>query len=185
MPSEQVQNFAQIGHDVGLAVWYGGTVFGKYVLNPAVRAIGDESQRGQAANAGWAAFHPLGGAGLGVAAAVRLAARQTEIQDKNLPTEEKLLANAGDALLATCVGLSIASFVFGQRLAKQGSVPVETGTQPTATTPPEVAKLQRSNEVLGTSTVLAGLGLLSVQAVHDRLAQSKTSGKGRKLLGLF
>ena len=185
MPNEQLQNFAQIGHDVGLAVWYGGTVFGKYVLNPAVRAISDQTQRGQAANAGWAAFHPLGGAGLGVAAAVRLAARQTEIKDSNLSPEERVLANAGDALLATCVGLSIASFVFGQRLAKEGTVPVESGTEPAATTPPQVAKLQRSNEVLGTSTVLAGLGLLSVQAVHDRLAQSKTSGKGKKLLGLF
>ena len=185
MPSEQVQNFAQIGHDVGIAVWYGGTVFGKYVLNPAVRAIQDQSQRGQAANAGWAAFHPLGGAGLGLAAAVRLAARQTEIKGSNLPPEERILATAGDALLATCVGLSIASFVFGQKLAKQGSVPVESGTEPTATTPPEVAKLQRSNEVLGTSTVLAGFGLISVQAVHDRLAQSKTSGKAKKLLGLF
>ena len=175
MPNEQLQNFAQIGHDVGLAVWYGGTVFGKFVLNPAVRAIDDQSERGQAANAGWAAFHPIGGAGLFTAAFVRYAARKTEIESSRLSPTEAALAKAGDALMITNLALTGLSFVYGQRLASTGKVPMETGTQPTTGTPPEVAKLQKSNEVLGTSTVLAGFGLLAVQAVQHRVAQSRSA----------
>jgi cytochrome b561 len=177
MPSEQVQNFARAAHDVGLAVWYGGTVFGKFALNPAVKAIQDETARGQAANAGWAAFHPLGGVGLATAAVVRFTARQTELQPVNLSPAEKVLATAGDVLMVTSLGLTLASGIYGQRLASKGSVPMESGTQPTAGTPPEVAKLQKSNEVLGNSTVLAGLGLLTVQAIQDRVSFSRPSKK--------
>jgi cytochrome b561 len=177
MPSEQVQNFARAAHDVGLAVWYGGTVFGKFALNPAVKSIQDETARGQAANAAWAAFHPLGGVGLAAAAVVRFTARQTELQPVNLSPTEKVLATAGDVLMVTSIGLTLASGIFGQRLASKGSVPMESGTQPTAGTPPEVAKLQKSNEVLGNSTVLAGLGLLTVQAIQDRVSFSRPSKK--------
>lgn len=177
MPSEQVQNFARAAHDVGLAVWYGGTVFGKFALNPAVKSITDERARGQAANAAWASFHPLGAVGLATAAAVRFNARKTELSPSNLSPEEKALTFAGDGLMVTSIGLSVLSLVYGQRLASKGSVPMESGTQPTTGTPPEVAKLQKSNEVLGNSTVLAGLGLLAVQGIQDRLSFSRPSKK--------
>jgi hypothetical protein len=181
MVNDQVQDLARAAHDVGLSVWYGGTVFGKFVLNPALRALPDEVQRGQAANAGWAAFHPLGGIGLGTAAAVRYVARTTELRDAMLSPEEKVLAKAGDALMVTSIALSVLSFVQGQRLARKGPVPMESGTQPTTGTPPEVAKLQRSNEVLGNSTVLAGLGLISVQAIQDRVSTSRPPLRRAKL----
>ncbi len=173
MPSEQVQNLARAAHDVGLAVWYGGTVFGKFALNPAVKAITDETARGQASNAAWATFHPLGGVGLAAAATVRFSARQTELRPENLSPAESVLARAGDALMVTSIGLSVLSFVYGRRLASQGSVPMESGTQPTTGTPPETASLQKSNEVLGNSTVLCGLGLLTVQAIQDRVTFSR------------
>ncbi len=46
MVNEQLQNAARIAHDVGLATWFGGQVFGKFALNPVVRVIDDPATRG-------------------------------------------------------------------------------------------------------------------------------------------
>ena len=176
MVNEQLQNAARIAHDVGLATWFGGQVFGKFALNPVVGVIEDPATRGKVVNAGWFTFNPIGVAGLGVAGAVRLAARLTELNPLRQTPMERKLSLLEDALLATSVALTAATGIQGARLAKQapgGAVPIETGTRPSAQTPPQAAALQRSIGTLGNSTLLAGLGVLSLRAVQDRLAYSR------------
>jgi hypothetical protein len=176
MIDEKIQDTARIAHDVGLGTWFGGQVFGKFALNPVVRVIDEPATRGKVVNSGWFTFNPLGAAGLGVAAAVRLAARLTELAPvRQTPTERKL-SLAEDGLLAAAVALTTATGIQGARLAKQapeGAVPIETGTKPAASTPPEAAKLQRSIGALGNGTLLAGVGVLALRAVQDRVAYSR------------
>ena len=169
----QLQNAGRVAHDLGMATWFGGQVFGKFALNPVVKVIDDEPTRGKVVNSGWFTFNPIGASGLAVAGAVHAVARQTEVADRNLGTAERNLARATDALLATAGVLTAATGIQGARLAKQapgGAVPIETGTKPSAQTPPKAAKLQRSIEALGNGALLAGVGAVSTRALLDRIA---------------
>jgi hypothetical protein len=169
----QIQNLGRSAHDIGLATWFGGQIFGKFSLNPVVRVIDDEATRGKVVNTGWFTFNPIGLAGLAIGGGVHFVARQTEVADRNLRPEERTLARAQDALLVTCALLTVATGVQGARLAKQapeGAVPIADGTTPSPQTPPKAAKLQRSIGTLGNGNLLAGTGLLICNALLDRIA---------------
>jgi hypothetical protein len=176
MVNEQVQNAARIAHDVGLATWFGGQVFGKFALNPVVKVIDDPPTRGKVVNSGWFSFNPIGVAGLGAATAVRVAARLSELLPPRQTPAERKLSLAEDGLLATSVLLTAVTGVQGARLAKQapgGAVPIESGTEPSPDTPPQASRLQRSIGALGNGALFAGLGVVSLRAVQDRLAYSR------------
>jgi hypothetical protein len=169
----QLQNAGRIAHDVGLATWFGGQVFGKFSLNPVVAVIDDEATRGKVVNTGWFTFNPIGLAGLAVGGGVHVAARRTEVADRNLRPVERRLARAQDVLLATSALLTVATGVQGARLAKQapdGAVPLATGKQPSPATPPKAVALQRSVNALGAGSLLSGAGLLVFNALLDRVA---------------
>ena len=169
----QLQNAGRVAHDVGLATWFGGQVFGKFALNPVVAVIDDEATRGKVVNTGWFAFNPLSAVGFAVGGVVHVVARQTELADRNLRPVERQIVRAQDVLLGTCAVLTIATGVQGMRLAKQapeGAVPIASGTTPSATTPPKAAGLLRSVNALGTGNLLAGAGLLTMNALLDRIA---------------
>ncbi|HEY0074394.1 MAG TPA: hypothetical protein VGB77_09850, partial [Abditibacteriaceae bacterium] len=51
-------------HDVGTAVWFGGTLMGTLAMNPAVEVLDDPEERGKMVDEGWARFQPNGALGL-------------------------------------------------------------------------------------------------------------------------
>ena len=168
-----MQNFGRIAHDVGLATWFGGQVFGKFALNPVVGVIDDEATRGKVVNSGWFTFNPIGTAGLALGGIVHAVARRTEVADRNLRPVERKIARAQDVLLVSSALLTAATGIQGGRLAKQapeGAVPIETGTKPSSQTPPKAAKLQRSIGALGNGAIASGAGLLVTNALLDRVA---------------
>ena len=170
---EQIQNLGRVAHDVGLATWFGGQVFGKFALKPVVGVIDDERTRGKVVNTGWFSFNPIGAAGLAVGGVVHFVARRTEVADRNLRPVERKIARAQDVLLLTSAALSAATGVQGGRLAKQapgGAVPIENGRKPSPQTPPKAAALQRSVNTLGTGAIASGAGLLITNALLDRVA---------------
>ena len=180
MINEQLQNVSRIAYDVGLATWFGGQVFGKFALNPTVAVLEDKAERGKVVNSGWFTFNPFGVAGLAAAGATRIAARQTEQDGSKLTTVEQRLTLGEDILLGTSVALTLLTGIQGARLAKQapdGAVPIESGTEPAPETPPKAAGLQRSIGALGNGAILAGLGVLSLRSVQDRLAFSRPSAR--------
>ena len=186
MVNEQLQNTARIAHDVGLATWFGGQVFGRFALNPVVRVLDDPAARGKVVNSGWFTFNPLGAAGLTLALAVRGAARATELVPPRQTDAERTLSKAEDGLLVTSAVLTALTAVQGKRLSAQApdrAVPMASGTQPAPETPPRAAALQRSVNALGRGALLAGLGVLSLRAVQDRLAYSRPPAR-RGLLRL-
>jgi len=46
-------------HDVGLAAWLGGSMFGKFALNPSLEKIASHTERGSVANAAWHGYNPI------------------------------------------------------------------------------------------------------------------------------
>jgi hypothetical protein len=178
--SDTLANTTRAAHDLGLAAWLGGAAFGKFALNPSLTRIPSRSDRGSVANAAWNGYNAINAAGLGAAALGWGAARFTETRPSNLSAREKALSTAKDGLMAAAVLSGIASGVQGARLAKQapnGAVPIETGTQPAAETPPKAAKIQRSIGTLGNLNILTGAALVAVNAV---LAQTDHSRPAKR-----
>lgn len=179
-PSDTLQDAARAVHDVGLAAWLGGATFGKFALNPSVAAAGDPRERGKVVNAAWNGYNVVNALGLGTAALVHVAARTTALKPENLSGRERTLITVQDGFMGASVLTGVLNGVQGARLARQapeGAVPVETGTKPTADTPPAAAKIQKSLETLGNVNILSGIGLIATNALFDRAAFSRPPAK--------
>ena len=180
MVNETVQDVAQVAHDVGLAAWLGGAMFGKFAHNPSLRLISSHTQRGQVANAAWNGYNAVNALSLGSAAVAYFAARKTELSKSNLSDRELSLATGMDVLMATSVATGIANGVLGAALARQapdGAVPVETGTVPAIETPPRAARIQRAIGFFGTLNILSGVALVAGNALFRRHAFSRPAAR--------
>lgn len=178
--SDTLANTSRAAHDLGLAAWLGGAMFGKFAHNPSLTRISSHAERGSVTNAAWNGYNAINATGLGAAALGWGAARFTEANPANLSGREKALSTAKDGLMAAAVLTGVASFVQGARLAKQapdGAVPVETGTKPAPETPAKAARIQRSLGTLGNLNLVAGVSLVAVNAV---LAQADYSRPAKR-----
>lgn len=180
MVSDTLANAMRAAHDVGLAAWLGGTMFGKFAHNPSLVKITSHAERGSVANAAWNGYNPVNMLGLGAAALGWGAARLTETQTSNLTGREQALSKAKDALMGAAVVTGLVNGIQGARLAKQapdGRVPVETGTKPAPETPPTAARIQRSLDLLGNVNIAVGVSLVAVNAVLAQTNYSRPSTK--------
>lgn len=176
MVSDTLAYATRAAHDLGLATWFGGSMFGKFALNPSVKAISDHRERGRVINAAWNGYNVFNAVGLGAAAVGWTGARLTEANPVRMSGTENALSFAKDGLMAAALVTGIANGVQGARLARQGpdgAVPVETGTKPAPDTPPEAAKIQRSLEVLGNANIAVGAALIVVNAVLAQVNYSR------------
>jgi hypothetical protein len=180
MVNDTLANVTRAAHDLGLATWFGGTMFGKFALNPSVRAISERSERGKVLNTAWNGYNALNAAGLGAAAVGWAAARFTEANPVRMSTTENVLSVAKDGLMAAAVVTGLANGVQGARLARQardGAVPVESGTDPAPETPDQAAGIQRSLDVLGNLNIGIGAGLIAVNAVLAQVNYSRPTAR--------
>ena len=176
--NDTLANSTRAAHDVGLAAWLGGAMFGKFALNPSLVKISNRAERGSVSNAAWNGYNVINVLGLGTAALGWAAARVTEARSGNLSGREKALSTAKDALMASTVLTGALSGIQGARLARQaadGAVPVETGTKPASETPPAAARIQRSLGVLGNLNIVSGIGLVATNAVLAQTNHSRPS----------
>jgi len=173
--SDTLANSTRAAHDVGLAAWLGGSMFGKFAHNPALEKISSHTERGSVANAAWNGYNVINTIGLGAAALGWGAARFTEAHPDNLSGSEQRLSQAKDGLMVAALVTGIASGVQGARLAKQapdGAVAVETGTEPAAETPPDAARIQRSLGWLSTVNIVSGVALVAVNGILAQINYS-------------
>ena len=147
MVDDKLQDIAQAAHEIGMAAWFGGVLFGRLAHNPALALIRSERERGQVANAAWNAYNVVNLASLGAVGLGHLAGRMTELRPENLAPRERPLVAAMDLFTAASVVTGVLSGVQGARLARQapgGAVPVRSGKRPSPRTPARAAALQRS-----------------------------------------
>ncbi|MDQ6728836.1 MAG: hypothetical protein M3022_00650 [Actinomycetota bacterium] len=176
--SDTLANTTRAAHDVGLAAWLGGAMFGKFAHNPSLQKISSHAERGSVANAAWNGYNVINTIGLGAAALGWGAARLTETRPDNLSGSEQRLSQAKDGLMVAALVTGIASGVQGARLAKQapdGAVAVETGTQPAPETPPDAARIQRSLSLLSTLNIASGVALVAVNGILAQINYSHPS----------
>ena len=143
------QNFpSRALHDLGLAAWFGGTLANAVSLNRAVEQTDRYSEAGRVTNAGWNAWTPVNAAAIG--------AHLVGAVGQLLGNRKRVAAQRGvaamsvtkTALTAAALGLTAYSRMLGRKVSQQTDVPVESGTEPAETTPPDVANAQRQLKVL-------------------------------------
>ena len=176
MVNDNLTQGARVAHDWGLASWLGGSMYGKFALNPAVARINDRRERGKVVNAAWNGYNLINAASLASVALGWLGSRLTETRPDRLSERERKLATAKDGFTAAALVTGVASGIQGARLAKQapeGAVPIERGTKPAADTPSTAAKAQRSLGKLGLLNIVSGVGIVATNAMLSQEGHSR------------
>lgn len=159
-------------HNLGLAAGFGGSLFGKLALNPAVRVMGSHEERGRVVNAAWNGFNVINAASVGVAALTWLVGR-SRLTGREIDGTTRRLVLAKDLLMGATVALGAANILGGASLAKQapeGAVPVETGLKPTVRTPEKAARTMQALDVGGVVNLFTLAGVIGVTALLNMRA---------------
>ena len=165
----EASNKAKIAHNIGLATWFGGALFGQVALNPTIERISDKNERGRVLNEAWGRFNA---ANFPAIAATLLTWRLGNLKD-DAELRAPALTRIKNLLLGGAAVTGIASGILGARIAKQaseGDTPVESGTQPAPETPQEAASSQRLISLTGPSNLALLVGVLAVSAVIENSA---------------
>jgi len=136
-------------HDLGAAVWLGGTLMGDVGLNGAASNAADKQERAKIASDGWARWTPINAAAIGahlIGSVGMLLADRDRVRVQSGAT-----ANA--VVKTTVTGLALAATAYSRALGKKiesmGTfAESEAATTPTEGTPSDVAKAQRRLQVL-------------------------------------
>ncbi len=130
-------------HDAGLAAWFGGTLANAVALNAAAAQAGDPRSTGRVASVGWDRWTPVNAAAIGAHLIGSLG--QLGGNTRRLSAQQGVasMALAKTALTAAALGATAYSRALGKKVSEHHDVPAESGTEPTAATPPDVAKAQK------------------------------------------
>jgi hypothetical protein len=166
---------AWVVHNLGLAICFGGSVFGKVALNPNLDVIGPEADRGKILNTTWNRFNVISAASFIASAATWFPGR-LGLSGKEIDDQTRNLVLAKDLLFAAGSLSGIASVLQGRALTGQapgGAVPIASGTTPAGDTPEKAAGLLRSVNQLGnanlaiTGAILGITTILSMKATES------------------
>jgi hypothetical protein len=135
-------------HDVGLSAWFGGTLANAVSLNRAAGVTDRYSEAGRVTNTGWNLWTPVNAAAIGlhlVGAVGQMMGNKGRVATQKGVAGMSVLKTV---LTGAALGVTAYSRVLGHKVSKQPDVPVESGTEPTETTPPDVAKAQQQLKLL-------------------------------------
>ena len=156
-------------HDLGLAVWFGGSLMGTMAMNPAVEVLDDPEERSKMVDEGWALFQPWGAAGLAAAIISHIVMRRNP--PRRPSAKYKNIARAKDALYAIAAISSVASMALGEYVVHE-----ETDYSPIEQNDDEEQSADfgddtpAQNGLTATSIVqlLAGVGIFAAGAMLSR-----------------
>jgi hypothetical protein len=167
IPSDTASSAGRGAHDLALAALIGGNLFGRIAMHPALTDVSNESERGRVVNRAWRRYGTVNSLALATLLAGWLPARLGEAKPRWLSPRERRLAVAKDAAMGAVVVTGIASAASGVAFAEQapgGRVPLASGSQPAADTPPRAAKLKRLVNTLSALNLVAEVALLGANA---------------------
>ena len=153
-------------HDVGTAVWWGGTLMGTFAMNPAVEVLDDPEERGKMVDEGWARFQPFAIAGFFAAGVSHIIMRRNP--PKRPSDTYKNVARLKDGLFLVAAVANVASLALGEystHYEPEAYTPMESATTPTEETPEPVEKAQKGLSVSSWAQILTGLGLIVTGAI--------------------
>ena len=175
-------NTAKIAHNLGLATWFGGALFGQIAVNPTVRRISDERERGRVLSESWARFHAFNFPAM---ATTLLTWRTGGLRD-DAELRAPALARIKDLLLGGAAFNGIASGLLGAWVASRapgGATPVRRGTKPAPETPGSAALAQRLIGVFGSGSITLVAAAIAVSAIIESQAVKPRGILSRLLSG--
>ncbi len=169
-------------HDVGAAVWLGGSLMGAVGLNGAASDVRDRTERAKIAADGWARWSPvnagaigahlIGGLGLVLANRGRVRAQSGVTANTTIKT----------IVTAAAVATTAYSGVLGSQIAKAGDVSAEAATEPGFGTPGDVASAQQRLKTLQwiTPVLTAVIVVLGAQQGEQQRGSQILAGLTKK-----
>jgi hypothetical protein len=156
---------AWVVHDLGLASAFGGALFGKLALEPAVREI-NEQDRSRVEDRAWRRYSVWSTLGLGTAGLTWLVGR-TMLSGREVSGTARGLTLAKDALVGTSVGLIVAQNIVGRMLgrARQERAGTEYEYDRSLALAHKADKLQTAVDILGNVQLGLVAGIMAVTSV--------------------
>jgi hypothetical protein len=161
LPEKKPSVLTRFLHDFGLAVWFGGSVFGILSLNPSVEVLDDPEERGKMVDEAWARFQPYGALGMLLAFITHVIIRRRE--PRRATSCYKTASLAKDFFMVGAIGSSIASLALGEYVVDDYT-PVESATEGTEETPEDKEKAQSGLSVAAIAQLICGVGLIACAA---------------------
>ncbi len=152
----------RILHDLGLAVWFGGSVFGILSLNPSVEVLDDPEERGKMVDEAWARFQPYGALGLLVALISHVSMQRKA--PKRPTARYKSIAPLKDFFMVGACITSVASLALGE-YAVDDYTPVESATEAASETPDDKQKAQSGLSIASIAQLACGVGVIICAAI--------------------
>lgn len=178
----KVSSTARAAHNLGLAAWFGGSLFGLVALNPSVSRISDKQERGRVLNESWARYNAISA----VAIVSTLASWRLGGLKQNAELRTPALERAKNVLLGGATVSALAAGVLGARVAGDapeggpaGGTPVESGTEPGPETPPGAARAQRLIRFFGSGALTMLASVIVLSAVSDASRPKLRGGLSR------
>ena len=136
--------------DIGVALLFGGNLFGRRAMHPALEWVSSPEERGKVVNEAWRRYGVFNSLGLaGVVGGWAL--------ERSGPVGPRDVAVA--AVAVTGVASAIEGMRFG-RSAPGGAVPLESGSEPTPAAPAPAARSKRLLNALGQASAIAELAFI-------------------------
>jgi hypothetical protein len=172
-------------HDVGLSAWFGGTLANAVSLNAAASQADSPSGTGAVANSGWDRWTPVNAAAIGLHLAGSVGQL---VGDKGRIASQQgvgSMALAKTVLTAAALGVTAYSRALGRKVSQHHDVPAESGTQPAAGTPQDVAKAQKQLAALQwvVPALTGSLVVISSYAGEQQRASEAKLGLAQRLVG--
>lgn len=107
-----MQGIIRAIHNLGIALWWGGTFMGTLAMNPAVEVLDDPDERDKMVDEGWALFQPWAASGLLSAIITHIILRRKG--PKNASRSYKWIARVKDALFGAAVATTLTNMAMGE-----------------------------------------------------------------------
>jgi len=147
-----IKTTSRVLHDLGGAVWLGGSLMGAVGLNGASAHVSDPNDRLAVTTAGWARWAPVSGVAVGAHLLGGLGVLLTNRDRAAVQPDVRVNTIAKLALTATATAATIWSGALGAKLAaslvQDKHISTQTGVIPTEATPVDVAATQRQLRAL-------------------------------------
>jgi hypothetical protein len=154
---------AWVLHDLGLAAGFGGNLFGQLALNPAVKAVDSNRERGKVTHVAWDRYKAVNTASLAAVAGTWLVGR-TFLSGREVGRDARALTIAKDVLVFGAVASGIGAMILGGALDRAMQEPtIETGLE--SETPTRVRRLQKSVSALGTLNLVMQAAVLATTTI--------------------
>jgi hypothetical protein len=173
-------------HDVGLAAWFGGTLANATALNPAAAAADSPNRTGAVANTGWDRWTPVNAAAIAAHVAGSLAMLGNDAGRLSAQKGAGRTALIKTGLTAAALGVTAYSRMLGKKVSAHTDVPAESGTEPSSSTPKDVAAAQRQLSVLqwAVPALTGALVVLTAQAGEEQRTTHVLDGITARIPGL-